>query len=102
MLYLIYIKDLLSKLHGLANDNGQATKCEASADGSNLAVNLLVQFFFRELRWQGAFRHYLFRKINQEMDDLLAKGQVRKIIKSLKVSLSCSVSSSSYLMHAAF
>ena len=55
-------------------------------DDSSLAVNLLVQFMFRELRLQGAFRRLIIQKINQEMDEVLSKGQVRKIIRGLKVS----------------
>ena len=55
-------------------------------DDSSLAVNLLVQFMFRELRLQGAFRRLIIQKINQEMDEVLSKGQVRKIIRGLKES----------------
>ena len=53
---------------------------------SILAVNLLVQFFFRQWRSQGSFRRFLLKKLNQEMEEIISKGAVSKIIKSMKVS----------------
>jgi len=45
----------------------------------------MAQFFFRELRSQGKVRRFLLNRINHEMDELLTKGAVSKIIKGLKV-----------------
>lgn len=50
-----------------------------------LAVNLLVQFFFRELRSQGSVRRFLLERINLEMEEALTKGSINRIIKGLKV-----------------
>lgn len=52
-----------------------------------------MQFFFRELRSQGPVRRFLLRRINQEMEEVLTRGAVSKIIKGLKV---CAEFSKSY------
>jgi hypothetical protein len=57
----------------------------ALSDETLLAVNLMAQFFFRELRSQGKVRRFLLNRINHEMEELLTKGAVSKIIKGLKV-----------------
>jgi hypothetical protein len=79
-------KELLAKLEGRMDGSQLSPGAGSVTDDSSLAVNLLVQFMFRELRLQGAFRRLIIQKINQEMDEVLSKGQVRKIIRGLKVS----------------
>lgn len=57
-------------------------------DETLLAVNLLLQFFFREAQNNGLVRRFLIHRINKEMQEGVAKGgaTVNKIIKGLKVS----------------
>jgi hypothetical protein len=76
----------LAELEALV-DRSSNTEAVGSCnkDETLLAVNLLVQFFFRELRSQGPVRRFLLRRINQEMEEVLTRGAVSKIIKGLKV-----------------
>lgn len=77
----------LESLVGRANNTTEAAgSANNNKDEALLAINLLVQFFFRELRSQGAVRRFLLRRINQEMEEVLSRGAVSKIIKGLKVS----------------
>ena len=64
-----------------------STETETTADETLLAINLLAQFFFREVQHHGLARRFLLRRINKEMNEGLAKGgpTVNKIIKGLKV-----------------
>ncbi len=72
----------------------QALAEKLSADGSRLdadetllAINLLMQFFFREAHSNGLVRRFLIKRINKEMQEGVQKGgaAVNKIIKGLKV-----------------
>ncbi|XP_046641767.1 PDZ domain-containing protein 8-like isoform X2 [Daphnia pulicaria] len=56
-------------------------------DETLLAVNLLLQFFFREAQNNGLVRRFLIHRINKEMQEGVAKGgaTVNKIIKGLKI-----------------
>ena len=56
-------------------------------DQTLLAVNLLLQFFFREAQNNGLVRRFLIHRINKEMQEGIAKGgaTVNSIIKGLKV-----------------
>ena len=45
----------------------------------------MVHFFFRQWRSQGSFRRFVLNKVNQEMEEILSKGAVNKIIKGMKV-----------------
>ena len=65
--------------------NNEDSPSSPLSDETLLAVNLLVQFFFRELRSQGKVRRFLLNRINHEMEEILTKGAVSKIIKGLKV-----------------
>ncbi|XP_046441578.1 PDZ domain-containing protein 8-like isoform X1 [Daphnia pulex] len=79
-------EELLAELEALV-DRSSNTEAVGSCnkDETLLAVNLLVQFFFRELRSQGPVRRFLLRRINQEMEEVLTRGAVSKIIKGLKI-----------------
>ena len=72
--------DELEKLGRLGADSVNDVNDEAV-----LAVNLLVHFFFRQWRSQGSFRRFVLNKVNQEMEEILSKGAVNKIIKGMKV-----------------
>ena len=45
----------------------------------------MVHFFFRQWRSQGSFRRFVLNKVNQEIEEILSKGAVNKIIKGMKV-----------------
>ena len=69
------------------NNGTEGQNKQPSNDETLLAVNLLVQFFFRELRCQGPVRRFLLRRLNLEMEEALTKGSMSKIIKGLKVNI---------------
>ncbi|XP_045024455.1 PDZ domain-containing protein 8-like isoform X1 [Daphnia magna] len=56
-------------------------------DDTLLAINLLMQFFFREAQNNGIVRRFLIHRINKEMNEGVEKGgpTVNKIIKGLKI-----------------
>ncbi|XP_057376466.1 PDZ domain-containing protein 8-like isoform X1 [Daphnia carinata] len=79
-------EELLAELEALVDRTSNADSVgSCNKDETLLAVNLLVQFFFRELRSQGPVRRFLLRRINQEMEEVLTRGAVSKIIKGLKI-----------------
>lgn len=90
----ISLQELLAELERMANrTSAAASQQSTSPEGQNgdetlLAINLLVQYFFRELRSQGRVRRWLLQRINLEMQEVLTRGAVSKIIKGLKVHLS--------------
>lgn len=63
------------------------TGSQTTKEETLLAINLLAQFFFREVQHNGLARRFLLRRINKEMNEGLEKGgpTVNKIIKGLKV-----------------
>ena len=68
-----------------ANEGNDNQSTNIKDDESLLAINLLVQFFFRQLRSEGHVRRFLLDRINLEMEEVLTRGSISKIIKGLKV-----------------
>lgn len=64
-----------------------AESSRLDGDETLLAINLLMQFFFREAHSNGLVRRFLIKRINKEMQEGVQKGgaAVNKIIKGLKV-----------------
>lgn len=91
ILYALSSQELLAELERMAN-RASGVASQQSAEGQNgsgdetlLAINLLVQYFFRELSSQGRVRRWVLQRINIEMQEVLTRGAVSKIIKGLKV-----------------
>ena len=85
--YRIYIPT-----QGLAEKLAEETGPRATdGDETLLAINLLLQFFFREAHSNGLVRRFLLQRINKEMQEGVQKGgtAVNKIIKGLKVAIFC-------------
>lgn len=76
---LVHLQGLADKL----TDNSRSIL----PDETLLALNLLMQFFFREAHSHGLVRRFLIKRINKEMQEGVQKGgtAVNKIIKGLKV-----------------
>lgn len=69
------------------SDQGTDTKEITASDEALLAINLLLQFAFREVQSSGPVRRFLLDRINKEMQEGISKGFVSAIIKGLKVAL---------------
>ena len=68
-------------------DNLSANTRTIGGDDTLLAINLLIQFFFRQFHSDGYVRQLLIRRVNKEMQEGVQKAgaTVNKIIKGLKV-----------------
>lgn len=83
--------DELEKLGRLGGDSSGSSPSGGNGSSSSindeavLAVNLMAHFFFRQWRSQGSFRRFMLNKVNQEIEEILSKGAVNKIIKGMKV-----------------
>lgn len=64
------------------------------ADGKSptIAINLVLQFLFYELRYRTDVRKWFYRKLSLELDELLTKTTTGKLFDKL------SVSSTSYVV----
>lgn len=74
----------MGRLGGDSSGTSSSTSSNIN-DEAVLAVNLMVHFFFRQWRSQGSFRRFVLNKVNQEIEEILSKGAVNKIIKGMKV-----------------
>lgn len=60
------------------------------ADGKSptIAINLVLQFLFYELRYRTDVRKWFYRKLSLELDELLTKTTIGKLFDKLSVSVS--------------
>lgn len=58
------------------------------ADGKSptIAINLVLQFLFYELRYRTDIRKWFYRKLSLELDELLTKTTTGKLFDKLSVS----------------
>lgn len=58
------------------------------ADGKSptIAINLVLQFLFYELRYRTDVRKWFYRKLSLELDELLTKTTTGKLFDKLSVS----------------
>lgn len=58
------------------------------ADGKSptIAINLVLQFLFYELRYRTDVRKWFYRKLQLELDELLTKTTTGKLFDKLSVS----------------
>lgn len=59
------------------------------ADGKSptIAINLVLQFLFYELRYRTDVRKWFYRKLSLELDELLTKTTTGKLFDKLSVSV---------------
>lgn len=73
-----------AQLETLGKGDGDTEK---NIGNSSLAVSLLLQFLFYELRNRNAIKQWLYEKLSLEFDDLLTKTTTGKFFDAVKVNL---------------
>lgn len=73
-----------AQLETLGKSDGDTEK---NMGNSSLAVSLLLQFLFYELRNRNAIKQWLYEKLSLEFDDLLTKTTTGKFFDAVKVNL---------------
>lgn len=59
---------------------------DADGKSSTIAINLVLQFLFYEIRYRTDVRKWFYRKLSLELDELLTKTTTGKLFDKLSVS----------------
>jgi PDZ domain-containing protein 8 len=59
---------------------------DAESKNTLMAINLILQFLYFELRHSNAVRKWFYRKLSLELDELLLKTTTGKLFDKLTVS----------------
>lgn len=66
---------------------------------STMAVNLIMQFLFHELRYATGVRKWVHRKLSLELDELIAKTTIGRFFDKLTVYLLSSIYTFKYYIY---